>query len=204
MGKRGPRTPKVWVGDRWLDENRFQSLTEQTPGCWLWRGPLNNAGYGMVGFRKTYDQTGPEAAGMMTAHRAAWQLEHQVAIPPDQEVQHSCHILNCVNPAHLSLGTRKEKIDAMIRDNRHGFQLYPGRLSNIDRSEWSKHWDGKRKYTNDQIQWGRAAPIDDIADFFGVDRKKASGIKRLFRDGYKWLPYDRVGTRLNTGRKKQS
>lgn len=83
-------------------------------GCWLWRGVVNDGGYGVI-------QLG-RGKGTTRAHRVTY--EHFVGpLVPGLDVMHLCHVPNCVNPAHLKLGTRAENM-AMSQDDgrltRHG------------------------------------------------------------------------------------
>lgn len=75
-------------------------------GCWEWTGPVGPNGYGTVSVR-----IGRRVAGTQ-AHRLAYQLLAG-DIPPDHELDHTCHVAGvctagpacphrrCVNPDHL-------------------------------------------------------------------------------------------------------
>ena len=71
--------------------------------CWLWTGPVNNAGYGMI----RGDHGIPK---MITVHRVAGK-EKGLDIE-NNETQHTCLTKNCVNPDHLVEG------DALSRSKR--------------------------------------------------------------------------------------
>lgn len=193
-----PRTPKKLtpVGDRYFDIPRFQRLTEFNPdtGCVEWQGSKNNAGYGMFGFRNA------EGRGRMgTAHRAAWMIHNLQTIPAGLEVQHTCHNRLCCTPEHLQLGTHQQKMKAMMADQRHGFQVNPG--THFPRDNWHLHYDATRIYSREEIQWCRAATHEEIMDRYAVTYQRAECIRSYMRNGYKWLPYDREGTRLKRGKK---
>lgn len=68
--------------------------------CWLWTGPVNNAGYGMIRGTDGYPK-------MMTVHRVAGQ--HKGLNIKHKEIQHTCLIKNCVNPDHLVEGNSKTR-----------------------------------------------------------------------------------------------
>lgn len=74
--------------------------------CWLWPGPVNNAGFGMI----RGDNGVPK---MMTVHRVVGK-EKGLDIE-NNEIQHTCLTKNCVNPDHLVEGdplTRSKRIIA--------------------------------------------------------------------------------------------
>lgn len=66
-------------------------------GCWLWTGRLNPSGYGCSA----------RISGDYLAHRIIYTLEVG-PIPDGLCVLHACDCRNCVNPAHLWLGTRSD------------------------------------------------------------------------------------------------
>lgn len=74
-------------------ENAAQLLANKfsrSDSCWIWRGRLNDSGYGVV-----------------DANRRVWRA-HRLSlvaagrdIPPGKMVDHTCRVRACVNPNHL-------------------------------------------------------------------------------------------------------
>jgi hypothetical protein len=88
-------------------------------GCWIWRGDLNNRGYGKVMYR----------SGPRRVSRGAHQLSYEMfkgPIPDDLCVLHTCDQKPCIQPVHLYIGTNgKNTQDALERGQhpigeRHG------------------------------------------------------------------------------------
>lgn len=80
----------------------FWGKVDQSSTCWEWKGPKAKNGYGTFsGLYRVFKTT--------WAHRLAY-LITRGPIPPGLEILHSCDHRSCVNPDHLSLGTRKENM----------------------------------------------------------------------------------------------
>lgn len=77
---------------------RFWQQVEKTEGCWLWRGPVNNHGYGQS-----------RVLGENLAHRVAFRLT-KGDIPESLTLDHLCRVTTCVNPAHLEPVTHRENV----------------------------------------------------------------------------------------------
>lgn len=110
MSNRRAITP---AGSVLYNHDLFFSRQETNGECVEWTGPVNNAGYGLTGFRHRIT----DAKGMMTVHRLAYMIEHG-DVPMGWCVQHICHNRICVRPDHLKLGHRAEKLAEMLRDGR--------------------------------------------------------------------------------------
>ncbi len=75
--------------------------------CWRWTGEKRTGGYGYI-----------EVAGKaMRVHRVAYEVLVG-PIPKGLVVMHSCDQRDCINPAHLSLGTIADNNRDMRRKGR--------------------------------------------------------------------------------------
>lgn len=80
--------------------------------CWEWRGALDSTRYGVMSVPTTV------AHNTKTyAHRISYEL-HKGPIPAGLEILHSCDNRPCVNPWHLSVGTRKDNVQDARRKGR--------------------------------------------------------------------------------------
>lgn len=78
-----------------IERLMFRTVADPS-GCWLWLGAHSAKGYGQI----RTDNGGPT----MSVHRAVW--EHvNGPVPEGLELDHLCHVRNCVNPAHLQAVT---------------------------------------------------------------------------------------------------
>lgn len=102
--------PKIPVKQRFMEK-----VTISEDGCWYWTAFCMKNGYGLFRFPN----------GHKLAHRVAYSLFNG-DLDPKLDVMHSCDNPNCVNPEHLSLGTRLENMaDAkkkgrMVKGEKHG------------------------------------------------------------------------------------
>lgn len=83
-------------------------IVNDVTDCWEWQGAKNNLGYGLMRDEKK----------MRTTHRVSYEEHSQTKIPSHLVTMHSCDNPCCVNPKHLSLGTRKDNTKDMMNKNR--------------------------------------------------------------------------------------
>lgn len=130
--------------------------------CWIWRRTTNDQGYGTltVGRRSVY------------AHRLAYELSDG-PIPHGLDVMHSCDNPKCINPSHLSVGTRSNNMA----------DCYARGRSRIPVSRMKGETNGSAKLTDAAVALIRenlAAGVVQrvLAQRFGVSQSLISQIGR--------------------------
>lgn len=131
--------------------------------CWIWTASLKTSGYGNLG----YDR------GNIPAHRASWEL-HNGSVPGGLFVLHKCDNRQCVNPAHLFLGTQTDNMRDCSAKRRMAFHVHPERAPRGIRS-------GAAKVTDAQVteirKMGLAGvPTIEIAERFSVQKNLVNDI----------------------------
>lgn len=114
---------------------RFEEkyIPEPNSGCWLWTGSCDQAGYGLLAFRrKTWK-----------AHRVSWVIFHG-EIPDGMKVCHRCDVRCCVNPGHFFLGSQLDNVLDMVAKGRNRSIPLPGEANPQavlnDESVWAIRW----------------------------------------------------------------
>lgn len=102
---------------------RFWSKVDKSGDCWLWTGAQTRGGYGNCRFNGKY----------MRAHRVSFILANPQAEVSGLDVDHLCHVRNCVNPLHLRAITHKQN-----QEHRSGPQR------NSSSGIQGVRWDGRR------------------------------------------------------------
>jgi len=123
-------------------------------GCWVWKGGVSNAGYGLCGSvdRKTE-----------SAHRVSFKA-FVGEIPKGKVIAHICDNKLCVNPAHLFLATHAENSADMVAKNRSA------------RGEKC----GKSKLTEEQVKFIRESNLSHrkLGAMFNVSHANIGYVKR--------------------------
>jgi hypothetical protein len=93
-------------------------------GCWRWRKSKFN-GYGKTVLKRK----------AMSAHRASW-IIFAGKIPNRLQVNHKCHVRDCINPDHLYLGDQKQNMRDMKQAGRQkilkGSEIGNSKLQDAD------------------------------------------------------------------------
>jgi len=91
---------------------RRTHIPENKDECWLWCGPVNNAGYGMIRGNDGYPK-------MTTVHRI---VGIHNGLDRLREIQHTCLTKHCVNPKHLVNGNSKSRNKRIIAKHGRNWQ----------------------------------------------------------------------------------
>lgn len=114
-------------------KERFMRRVDISGDCWAWQGAITNGGYGLCrdGDQKT-----------QTAHRVSYEI-FTGAVPEGMDVMHACDNRCCVNPAHLSVGTRAQNMQDAKRKGRTARGERHGRRKlTAEQAEQIKHAEG--------------------------------------------------------------
>lgn len=119
--------------------------------CWLWTGGTRRRGYGAFWFE----------GALVSAARWAWERANGEPFPAGAETLHSCDRPACVNPAHVSPGTRSQNVQDMYAKGR----------DNLPRG--AAHWNFR---DDERLPAMPSAPtLDDIRAWLAARRAVETG-----------------------------
>jgi len=81
---------------------------DQESQCWLWTGGFGSSGYAKFGMDRASQR----------AHRVAWVVFKNEAVPRRLSACHKCDERRCVNPDHVFLGTCRDNMQDCIAKKR--------------------------------------------------------------------------------------
>ena len=128
-------------------KERFFSYVNVDEGCWLWTGAVTKEGYGVI---RVNGRNRP-------AHQISWELDTGLQVSAGKVIRHKCDTPQCVNPAHLLIGTPRDNVHDAISRNRNS-------IPRIDAVSWKfiRYWI-KKGYKQTHI-----------AQSFGVNQSSIS------------------------------
>lgn len=88
---------------------------DEATGCWLWLGAKTSKGYGRLTIGSRSDGT----RRTISAHANSMIVFRGKRLESGQEWCHSCDTPPCINPDHLSAGTRQDNVDDRERKGRN-------------------------------------------------------------------------------------
>ena len=118
-------------------EQRFWPKVEKgSPAeCWLWKGAVNNQGYGQILFN----------GKVCLASRVSWVM-HIGPVPDGLFVLHHCDTPACINPGHLFLGTQTDNMADMAAKGRNGHSNKTTCIHGHPYTEKNTRWYKRRRF----------------------------------------------------------
>ena len=90
-----------------MEDRLFSRRTITPEGHWLWKGHIDNHGYGRIRFNGKWDYVHRVSAilflGYNPHHHEKVQINHKK----------ECQIRHCFNPEHIYLGSHSENMEDM-------------------------------------------------------------------------------------------
>jgi len=141
-----------------LDRFMSKVKVDESTGCWEWQRYKNIHGYGMT---KHNNKT-------VMSHRVSYEI-HKGGIPKGLIILHACDNPSCVNPDHLTTGTRSDNMIDMVNKQRQGNQTL-----DIESVKIIKGFLARRSLSKTgRMEYGASR---FIANWFGVSRETITQI----------------------------
>lgn len=135
----------------------FWAMADKSDGCWNWTRRTTPTGYGFYTFRSAGTSISKRA------HRVAYMLSNR-GIDDGLVIDHICHNILCVNPAHLRAVTPKANNENRLGPNKNSKSGIRG----VSWDKQSKIWVVQVGHNGTIVKGGRhktkeAAAADAIA-----------------------------------------
>lgn len=143
-------------------KTRFNAKYTPEPysGCWWWEAGLSSEGrYGSFWDGRTMKQ----------AHRASYEIHHNVKLSKGICVCHRCDNTFCVNPDHLFLGTQGDNVRDMFAKKRRIIKFEPDKPAHA-KIKPSDVFEIRK------IQEGKSLTIEEMSHKFGIGRAQILNI----------------------------
>lgn len=162
----------VWMNKSLIERIKKHYLIDPKTNCWIWQRAKSAAGYGQL--QDWNLETKKQKT--MYAHRVSFTHYTGIEVPDGKDLMHSCDNRACINPDHLSIGTRRDNMADCKNKNRHHHGL-KATLAH-----------GKRKLYPFQVAAIRNLRLSgmknkDIAKNFNISKETISGINT----GRSWM-----------------
>jgi hypothetical protein len=86
------------------DQKRFEKYLKRDGECLLWTGGTGSTGYGQFKYK----------GKIIASHRFSWMMKHNIQVPEEISMSHTCDTPACCNPLHLFPSSHKENMHDMI------------------------------------------------------------------------------------------
>ncbi len=168
--------------DHWIilnDDDAYYKLAERNllknsykeGNCRLWTGSLDDDGYGK-------SQIGGNTYG---AHKVAMIVSMKSEIDKNLKVRHKCRNKNCIEIAHLELGTAQDNVNDQIRD---GTKLEGGKhhCAKLTDNDVKNIVDQKDKISKTELSNQHNISVQTIDDIYkGKTWNSVTGLPKLIK-----------------------